>query len=218
VTAPDYNKTYNRFSDYFGRDPDPLLVDHYHLINRSGRVLDVGAGQGRQALFLARQGFGVDAIDPSREAIKTLAEIARSERLAVRTFQRSFDTFFPDTSYYSAILLFGLLQILTWDQIDFLTEMVEIWTHRDSLLFVTAWTLDDPSVDACRETWKTIGRNSFESPAGEIRTFLERNEILKVFHEYENLHHREALGPLHRHGDSPPEQHGRVEAVFRKNR
>jgi SAM-dependent methyltransferase len=46
------------------------------LIKRGGRVLDLAAGHGRQALYLAAQGFQVMAVDRDAAALATLAGIA----------------------------------------------------------------------------------------------------------------------------------------------
>jgi tellurite methyltransferase len=44
---------------------------------RLGTVLDLGAGKGRNALFLAKKGFDVVGVDKSPEAIKDFLENAK---------------------------------------------------------------------------------------------------------------------------------------------
>ncbi len=211
----DYDSVYRKTDHYFGADPDPLLVRFYSLLERRHRVLDMGAGQGRHTFFLARSGFEVDAVDVSAEAVKAVTATAAREGLPVRAYHSGFDRFFPRSDRYGGVLLFGLLQTLAWDQIDFLIEMVRLWCAAGGLIFVTAWNTTDPSYEECRATWKTLGRNSFRAKSGEIRTFFSPGEILKVFPDFDVIHHWEGQGPLHRHGDEPPERHGRVEAVFK---
>jgi tellurite methyltransferase len=211
----DYDAVYRKTDHYFGADPDPLLVRFFPLLDRNRRVLDIGTGQGRHAFYLAKSGFQVDAVDSSVEAVKTIAATAKREGLPIRTYRSGFDSFFPETDGYGGILLFGLIQTLPWDQIDFLIEMVRVWCAAGGLVFITAWNTTDPSYEDCQTNWKTIGRNSFREKEGEIRTFLSENEILKLFADFDVVHHREGLGPLHRHGDDPPQRHGRVEAVFK---
>jgi tellurite methyltransferase len=79
-----YDKTYGRVEHYFGDQPEELLKDHYHRINKTGRVLDLGVGQGRHALFLARKGYSVDAIDPSKVAVELVSAAAAKEHLPIR--------------------------------------------------------------------------------------------------------------------------------------
>ena len=57
------------------------LVDHRHLLPRSGTALDVACGRGRHALWLAAQGFTVQAID--RDADAVIAVNADASRLGL---------------------------------------------------------------------------------------------------------------------------------------
>lgn len=59
-------------------NPAPFLVEHLHRLPK-GRALDVAAGGGRHALFLAAQGYRVDAIDRDA-AILTQLDASAKER------------------------------------------------------------------------------------------------------------------------------------------
>ena len=52
-------------------------------IFRPGRVLDIGCGNGRNAIYLAKSGFTVDAIDFSQESIDWAKENAKKEHARV---------------------------------------------------------------------------------------------------------------------------------------
>ena len=52
------------------------------LISPGGRVLDLACGTGRHSLFLAEQGFQVEAVDRDADAIAALAQ--QDRRLATR--------------------------------------------------------------------------------------------------------------------------------------
>lgn len=60
------------------------LVSHAHLLPTQGRALDVAAGRGRHALWLAARGLDVDALDRDREALEALVASARAQGLDVR--------------------------------------------------------------------------------------------------------------------------------------
>ncbi len=64
-------------------DPPPaqFLKDHVHLLPR-GHVLDVACGRGRNTLFLAAQGYTVDAIDRDEQALAETAAVAAQRGLA----------------------------------------------------------------------------------------------------------------------------------------
>jgi cyclopropane fatty-acyl-phospholipid synthase-like methyltransferase len=211
-----YDEAYRKTEDYFGPGATSLLMKHHHLISKARPVLDIGAGQGRNTLLLARNRFMVDAIDPSQAAIDTIDEIVAKERIPVRTYCCGHEDFAPEADSYSAILIFGLIQILTRESIDLLLEQVRAWTDKGSLVFTTAFTTADPRYPEHRENCRSIGTNSFLDEDGNIFTYLEPDETKKLFSEYEVIHHWEGMSPRHRHGDGPMEQHGMVEAIFQR--
>jgi len=96
--------------------PSAFLMRHAALIH--GRVLDVAAGTGRNALFLARRGAVIDAFDISLNGLRTLQTAARSEGLPIRPVQADLEHFPLPADRYDAVInirylqrsLFGALQ------------------------------------------------------------------------------------------------------------
>lgn len=62
-----------------------VLSENEHLLPASGRALDLACGLGGNAMFLARRGFEVDAIDISEVGIEALNSVARAEALPIDT-------------------------------------------------------------------------------------------------------------------------------------
>jgi SAM-dependent methyltransferase len=71
-----------REDEDFGSEPARLLVETAEELE-PGRALDLACGTGRNALWLARQGWNVTAVDGSEAAIQTLRERARESGLTV---------------------------------------------------------------------------------------------------------------------------------------
>jgi SAM-dependent methyltransferase len=80
LTASDLSRWEKRWRDRVGppSEPEPALVDAVGEL-RPGRVLDVAAGDGRNALWLATRGFDVTAVDIAPAASARL-EVAAGER------------------------------------------------------------------------------------------------------------------------------------------
>lgn len=53
--------------------PSPWIVKYAPLIPKSGRVLDLACGRGRHAIWLAMQGYQIDAIDHDEKAVSGMA-------------------------------------------------------------------------------------------------------------------------------------------------
>jgi cyclopropane fatty-acyl-phospholipid synthase-like methyltransferase len=210
-----YDDVYSKHDDYFGSEPNSLLLDYYHLLDKRMPVLDIGAGQGRHAVFLARNGFSVDAIERSGVAAEALRAVGGKENLPMNVYESDFEDFAAGPQSYSAILIFGLIQELSRESIDLLVEKILSWIKPQGLVFATAHTVDDPTFEKSSRG-ERIGKNSFRDPDGNIYTYLESNELISLFCDFEVVYHNEGLGPLHHHGDAPPERHATVKAVLRK--
>lgn len=76
VEYDNYYQTENLFGE-----PYPELLDFYTAIEQKGKLLDVGCGQGRDAIALAKLGFEVTGIDYSKVGIEQLNTIAKKENL-----------------------------------------------------------------------------------------------------------------------------------------
>lgn len=82
-------------------DPSPVLKRHVETFP-DGRALDVATGTGRNAVFLAREGYEVDAIDQSRAGLEIARQNAADSGVADRTNWVQADVTeygFPESAY-----------------------------------------------------------------------------------------------------------------------
>src|SRR5579884_1859866 len=70
--------------------PEPFLVRHLKALRR-GTVFDLACGDGRNAIYLARAGFDVTAVDISDVALERLRKFAESHAVSISTRQRDLD-------------------------------------------------------------------------------------------------------------------------------
>lgn len=77
---PDAAATWNRRfvgDDYiFGREPNDYLRSQVALLQPAGNVLCVADGEGRNSVWLARQGFVVDAFDIAEQGVAKARKLA----------------------------------------------------------------------------------------------------------------------------------------------
>jgi SAM-dependent methyltransferase len=76
--TPDYT---------FGKEPNEFLLRCRPLLPRAGNVLAVADGEGRNGVWLARQGLDVTSIDFSPIAQEKARALARDHRVAVTFIQ-----------------------------------------------------------------------------------------------------------------------------------
>ncbi len=213
---PTFDDRYRRTENVFGTGPDRIIEMYAALMSPALPVLDVGAGQGRNAFYLARWGFSVDAIEPAPAGAGAIAEAAEREGIPVSVHTCGFEDFDAEPSGYAGVLLIGMTQVLSREATTSLLKRVELWTAPRALVFVTAFMTGDARYARHEREWSKVGRHSFVSPDGDVRTYFEAGELRTLFSGYREVHYWEGLGPEHSHDDSAPERHALVEAVFAK--
>ena len=212
----NFDSEYSATPDLFGAEPESSLVRFADRLDPSRTVLDVGCGQGRNSLYLARRGLTVDALDPSQVAVEQVGRAAAAHDLPIRTIPGTFQDLGDTGRDYSGILVFGLIPVLTRPQIGELVRAVDTHLGAGGHLWITAFGTWDPDYPLRAADWVEEDRNSFRSPDGRLRTYLESGELVALFPGLETIHSWEGLGPEHRHGNEPVERHGMAEAVLRR--
>ena len=61
-----------------GKEPNPFLKKYLRFLPK-GKALDIAAGEGRNAVFLAQHGFDVDAVDISENGLKKDAVVGKGD-------------------------------------------------------------------------------------------------------------------------------------------
>lgn len=82
MSKPIYDEYYKK-QDYFGK-PYKGFIDFFENYEPKGKVLDLGCGQGRDALALARSGYIVEGVDISKVGIDQMLQTAEEEGLDVK--------------------------------------------------------------------------------------------------------------------------------------
>ena len=110
MSAEDRAKWDLRYQEgaYSGRSyPSEFLVEETASLYSSGKALDLACGSGRNALYLASQGFRVDAMDVSTVGLELAAEKSNGLGLTINWLNRDLLES-PDLpeNYYDLIVMF----------------------------------------------------------------------------------------------------------------
>ncbi len=89
----------------YGEQPNRFVREQaWRLAGK--RVIELGAGEGRNAVFLARQGLDVTAVDFSEVGIRKALELAERNETALRTILADVTAWHPDATWGGVVVTF----------------------------------------------------------------------------------------------------------------
>src|SRR5688572_7043242 len=98
-----WNRSLTQDTAYkFNKDPNALLMESVKG-KKPGKALDLGMGQGRNTIFLAKQGWDVTGVDIADQAIAFAKERAKAEHVKINTEQTPMEKFNYGTNQWDLI-------------------------------------------------------------------------------------------------------------------
>ena len=88
----------------YGKEPSKFLVEYIDLLKK-GSALDLGMGEGRNAIYLASQGFTVTGIDHSPTAVSRAKDLAHNSDVTLECKEASLDFFLIPLMKFDTILI-----------------------------------------------------------------------------------------------------------------
>jgi SAM-dependent methyltransferase len=165
-------------------------------LSAPGKALDLGCGEGRDSIFLARHGYHVTSVDRSDAGIAKLAAFAKREGLSISAMVGDVATFSIAPCAYDLISLVTVLDHLEPQESELVAKRVCEGLRPGGIAFVEVFTTMDPGF---------AGGPQVSETAGFVRNFFEPGALKRVFASLEVLRYEEkdelddTHGPVHRH-------------------
>ncbi len=80
-----WNSKFSREGFLYGLKPNSFIASKANFFLENAKILCLGEGEGRNAVFLAKKGFDVTAIDASDIGLSKLQQRAKEENLNIKT-------------------------------------------------------------------------------------------------------------------------------------
>lgn len=197
-----YDKIYinNDIKD-FG-DPSQILGLAWKNFPPKCLVLDLGCGQGGDALFLAKNGFEVTAIDSSNVAINQIK--TRQDELKFNKTELicgDIREFKIERNKYQVVICRNVLNFLSKDDALKTINDIKDKIETNSFIIIEAFTENDPSF---------LSDNKFTS-------YFKEQELLNMFSGYKILYYLENIILDNGHPGFPsPHKHGVARIIAQK--
>lgn len=166
-----WDKRFGRKEFALGKEPNPFLKKHIRLLPK-GKALDMATGEGRNAVFLAQNGFEVDAVDISERGLKKTQKLAREKGVHINTFLVDLDQYPIEKERYDLIANFYFLRRR-------LIPRIKKGLKKGGKVIFETYLLEH----------RTLGTGGPK----QAKYFLKPNELLRLFKEFRILFYREGI-------------------------
>jgi 2-polyprenyl-3-methyl-5-hydroxy-6-metoxy-1,4-benzoquinol methylase len=116
--GPFWSKIFGGNKPIFTEQPNALVVSAVEG-RKPGKALDFGMGQGRNAVFLALQGWEVTGFDPAQEATRIANKNAAAAGVKIRTIVARDDQFDFGTAQWDMIIVTYVRDLTADDAVAF---------------------------------------------------------------------------------------------------
>lgn len=129
MTQQDFwNQKFLRDGYLYGKKPNAFIASCYINFSKSKRVLCLGEGEGRNAIFLAQQGYEVAALDASDVGLKKLKDFAKEANVNIDTKCIDLEEWIPSKKY--GAIVFSYLHLPTIQKKMLFDKIEEALKHQ----------------------------------------------------------------------------------------
>jgi tellurite methyltransferase len=156
--------------EYDLTEPSPFLTENIDLLPM-GRAFDIAMGGGRNAVFLAKQGFIADGVDKSAKAIEAALQLAKDTNVMIKAQVADLEAgYMIESLSYDVIICFNYLQ-------RSLMAQIKSGLKKGGVVVYETYIVD---------------QLKFGRPTNPDH-LLDRNELLKIFRDFRCLCYREGI-------------------------
>lgn len=162
------------------------------------KAIDIGAGEGRNSLYLASVGFDVCAIEPSAVGAKKIAQLAQEIGVCIDVKNTDIVTATKDLSDIGFAVALTSLEHMEYDYLCNAVQEIKRVLKIGGYIYAMVFTEDDPG-------YKKDVKNASECSLF-IKHYFKKNELKQMFSDFDILEYSEYLkeddthGPIHYHG------------------
>ena len=180
-----YCEAADYFNKKYGMSATHSAVRAAEGIVPVGKVLDMGCGQGRNALYLGLKGFDVIAVDNNPHAVQNVEELARIEELNVRAFEYDLNAANIQENFDYMVATVVFMFLMPRYVPDVIANMKEHTNPGGYNLIVSAMDTED---FPCPMPFP------FKFGEGELRGYYKDWELVEYKEELGSMHAKDEFG------------------------
>lgn len=209
-----WEKSYQNTKQLWSSNPDSKLMQYFDLIKK-GDLLDLGIGEGRNALPFTFSGFNIDGVDISETAIKRCEENLTPKDSTINLISSDLRKYDIKKDNYTIIIAANVLNFFRKSEIDIIIKKIKEGLKEDGLVYLSVFSTLEPRYNSIKTNKKQVEENTFYiDEKDSFAHFFTQEELNKYFSDFELICCCEGLEYDSNHGD--PHYHGGIEFMARK--
>lgn len=179
-----WNERFSGEEYVYGTEPNDFLKENRDLFNTLAmpqKILCLGEGEGRNAVFLAQQGHQVWALDYAQAGLEKTRQLAEQKQTRVHTIHADLTTYaLPEAEYEAVIMIFCHLPSVNR---PFLYEQVRKTLKPGGIFLAELYTPEQLA-------YRTGG-------PGNVDMLVSQKELEQAFASYAFLLSRQCVRDIH---------------------
>ncbi len=210
--AHSFDLAYDGTDMYYGWDVRPEFHSFFdRMILKGYHALDLGAGEGRYAVYLARRGCLVTAVDFSASGINKLKSIAGQHHLPISTLLCDLSEYTFKEAAYDLVVAATILDHLETPARNRVVQGIKKTLKPGGLLYVNVFTTRDPG---CQAVTTPGAREDVSDTSFGMAHYFKPDELSACFSDLKRLYYYEGVEEDLSHGR--PHNHGWASLIARK--
>lgn len=145
LTQKEHAEKYAAGGYFWGVMPNKYVARIGDYLSPPGSILDLGAGEGRNSIFLAKQGFSITAIDINETGLSKIQRASDNDNLDIRSELADISTY-ATVGEYDAIIANAALHFIEAGDISRIINNIQGHTKKGGVNLFTLFSTDDPGV------------------------------------------------------------------------
>ncbi|MCL0070162.1 class I SAM-dependent methyltransferase [Dehalococcoidia bacterium] len=200
--SSSWEEAYRSVKSLWELEPDHALREYATLVP-DGTVLDLGVGDGRNALFFAKMGYEVEGVDISQTAVELCVERAKKANLKVKAEVRDLKEVDIPQGKYSLIIAAWVLNFFKKTEAEEIIKRIRNGLKKDGFVYIGVFSINDPGYERATKSLKVVEECTFFSH------YFTKEEVLSPFAGLKVIYCAEGMELNLGHGD--PHYHGFIE-------